>query len=136
LQTASIIRLLESLYAASLKSEKPYINLIYNSPPMKTNGDSPRETNVSAQLATNAMTIPHIKEEKFIILTPTTVDVRLLISFASTDNLDVKVPALFFGISKNGIGIRKSFLYVSLLILKVSFSATTVKSPPYIVHNI
>jgi len=136
LQTASMIRLLESLYAESFLSENPYINLTYNKPPINTSGDNPNDTNVNDQLATNAIVIPHNNELKFIKLIPIVVEVRLLINLASTDNRDVRVPALFLGSSKYDIGILINFLNVSYRTYSVNFSATIVKHDIYTVQHI
>jgi hypothetical protein len=43
---------------------------------MKTSGESASETKVSAQLATKAITMPHIKELMFMTFTPSTDDVN------------------------------------------------------------
>lgn len=68
--------------------------------------------------------------------TPKTEDVRVLIYLASTESLEVNVPALFLGISKNGIGILSNFLKVSLLNLRVSLSPTIVIKNSYNVQSI
>lgn len=107
LHTASMIRFPESLYAESDWSENPYINWAYNAPPRNTNGDRASETNVNYQLALNAMTIPHTRELMFMTFMAMILEVRPFhnkylipfMSLASTESLDVKVPALFLGIS-------------------------------------
>ena len=63
-------------------------------------GANARVIKVNYQLPTKAMTIPQINEETFIMLIPMIEEVSLLINLQSTDNLEAKVPALFFGISK------------------------------------
>lgn len=72
----------------------------------------------------NAITNPHINDPTLAMLIPNIDEVSPFITLQSTDNLLVKVPALFFGISKYGIGILNNFLYVSNLNLQVSFSPT------------
>jgi len=127
LVTASIIKLPESLYASSVRSEKPYKNFAYNNPPIYDKGANPSIINVIYQLAIKEITNPQIKAPTLDILIPKIDEVSPLINLQSTDNLLVKVPALFFGISKYGIGILNNFLYVSNLNLQVSFSPTYAK---------
>jgi len=66
--------------------------------------------NVIYQLATNDMTSPQTKAPKLEILIPRIDEVNPLINLQSTESLLVKVPALFFGISKKAIGILNNFL--------------------------
>lgn len=103
------------------------MNLAYRTPARNINGDKPNDTRVNYQLATKAMVIPQISELIFITLIPIIMEVRPFIILQSTDNLAAKVPALFSGISKKGIGILSSFRYVSLRSFNVSLSATTEK---------
>ena len=43
----------------------------------------------------NAIIIPQINEDTFIMLIPIIEDVNLLITLQSTDSLEARVPALF-----------------------------------------
>ena len=79
-------------------------------PPKYDKGARPSMIKVIYQLATNEMTIPQIRAPAFEIFIPRMDDVRPLINLQSTESLLVKVPALFLGISKNGIGILNNFL--------------------------
>lgn len=85
------------------------MNCAYNAPPKNTRGDNASDTNVNYQLALKAITMPTTNELQLITLIPMMLDVRPLINFASTESLEVKVPALFLGRSKNDIGIRSNF---------------------------
>jgi hypothetical protein len=100
LVTASIIKFPESLYASSVRSEKPYRNLAYNIPPKYDIGARPNIISVIYQLPMNAITSPQIKAPTFEMLIPRIVEVSPFINLQSTDSLLVNVPALFFGISK------------------------------------
>lgn len=64
---------------------------------MKTSGERPKETRVSAQLEMNAIIIPQHSELIFITFIPIVEDVSVLINEASTERRDVSVPALFSG---------------------------------------
>lgn len=95
----------------------------------------PKAINVSAQLDENAIVSPHIRAEKFWTLNPRIVDVNPWIILQSTFNLAVRVPALFSGMSKYGIGILNNFWNVSILNLVVNLSAQTFKQKFSIVVN-
>ena len=97
LVTASIIKFPESLYASSVKAEKPCKNFACRTPERKENGAIPSVTSVKAQLDVNAIVSPETKDAKFAKLIPIIDEVKPLISLQSTDNLLVNVPALFLG---------------------------------------
>jgi hypothetical protein len=82
---------------------------------------------VNAQLDAKAIAIPQINADPFYILNPIIVDVRFYTVLQSTLNLAVRVPALFSGLSKNGIGILNNFLNVLSRNFIVKFSATIDK---------
>lgn len=82
-----------------------------------------------------AMTMPLTRAPKLLMCKPKIEDVRLCMDLQSTDNLLVKVPALFFDSSKKGIGILNNFLYVSILILQANFSPTYDRKYTYNVHK-
>ena len=63
--TASIIRLPESLYASSVRSENPYKNYAYKTPPKNAKGDNANIIRVRAQLASKAITRPQIIDPIF-----------------------------------------------------------------------
>lgn len=91
---------------------------------MNVNGVIPKVTKVNAQLDVKAIVSPHTSDAKLERFIPIMEDVKPLINLQSTDNLLVNVPALFFGSSKNEIGIRNNFLKVSDLNFKVNLSPT------------
>lgn len=104
-------------------------------PPKYDKGANPSIINVIYQLATKEITSPQIKAPAFEILIPRMDEVNPLINLQSTESLlvnvpiiiNINIPALFFGTSKNTIGILNNFLYVSSLSLQVNFSPTNAK---------
>lgn len=92
-------------------------------------GIIPRVTNAVLHSNTKAMINPVISVEMFWRVIETMVVVRPLIWLHSAESLAAKLPLLFLGISKKGMGNLSSLLKTSILIFNVIDSPMILNIP-------